>query len=252
LPDRAFLGNVAAMVACMGSLTIVIPALDEAAIIAATLQALAPLRARGAELIVVDGGSSDGTPALAHPLADRVIIDPRGRSTGMNAGAALGAGDALVFLHADTILPDEADRLIAAALARRAWGRFNLRIAGRHPLLALVARMINWRSRLTGIATGDQAIFVARQAFWTVGGFPDLPLMEDVALSRKLKRRCRPFCIATPAVTSGRRWDYYGVLRTILLMWRLRLAYYFGVAPARLALAYGRVPPSPAQSGARP
>jgi rSAM/selenodomain-associated transferase 2 len=170
----------------------------------------------------------------------------------MNAGAAVGTGDAFVFLHADTILPDDADRLIAAALARRPWGRFNLRIAGRHPLLALVARMINWRSRLTGIATGDQAIFVARKTFRAVGGFPDLPLMEDIALSRRLKRLSRPFCIATPAVTSGRRWDYYGVLRTILLMWRLRLAYYCGVAPARLTLAYGRVPTSPAQGGARP
>jgi rSAM/selenodomain-associated transferase 2 len=248
LPDGAFLGNVA----IMGRLTIIVPVLDEAAIIAAALQALAPLRARGAEVIVVDGGSSDGTPALAGPLADRVIMGRRGRGAAMNAGAAVGAGDAFVFLHADTILPDDADRLIAAALARRAWGRFNLRIAGRHPLLALVARMINWRSRLTGIATGDQAIFVTRKAFWAVGGFPYLPLMEDIALSRRLKRLSRPFCIATPAVTSGRRWDYYGVLRTIVLMWRLRLAYYFGVAPARLALAYGRVPSSPAQSGTRP
>ena len=240
------------MVPCMESLTIVIPALDEAAIIAATLQALVPLRDRGAEVIVVDGGSSDGTPALARSFANRVIIGHRDRGAAMNAGAAVGTGDAFVFLHADTILPDDADRLIAAALARRSWGRFNLRIAGRHPLLALVARMINWRSRLTGIATGDQAIFVARKSFWAVGGFPDLPLMEDVALSRRLKRLCRPFCIATPAVTSGRRWDHYGVLRTILLMWRLRLAYYLGVAPARLTLAYGRVPTSPAQSGARP
>jgi rSAM/selenodomain-associated transferase 2 len=252
LPDRTFLGNVAGMVAYMGSLTIVIPALDEAALIAAILQALAPLRDRGAEVIVVDGGSSDATPALARPLADRVIIGRRDRGAAMNAGAAVGTGDAFVFLHADTILPDDADRLIAAALGRRPWGRFNLRIAGRHPLLALVARMINWRSRLTGIATGDQAIFVARKAFWAVGGFPGLPLMEDIALSQRLKRLSRPFCIATPAVTSGRRWDYYGVLRTILLMWRLRLAYYYGVAPARLTLEYGRVPTSPAQSGARP
>ena len=112
--------------------------------------------------------------------------------------------------------------------------------------------MINWRSRLTGIATGDQAIFVTRKAFWSVGGFPDLPLMEDIALSRKLMCLCRPFCIATPAVTSGRRWDYHGVLRTILLMWRLRLAYYLGAEPDRLALAYSPIPPSPAQSGAGP
>ena len=169
----------------------------------------------------------------------------------MNAGAALGTGDALLFLHADTTLPDDADRLIAAALARRAWGRFDLRIAGRHPLLAVVARMINWRSRLTGIATGDQAIFVTREAFLAVGGFPDLPLMEDIAISRRLKRLCRPFCIATPVVTSGRRWEHNGVLRTILLMWRLRLAYYLGVEPARLARRYG-APPSPAQGRAGP
>jgi hypothetical protein len=162
----------------------------------------------------------------------------------------------LIFLHADTTLPDNADRLIAAALSCRAtdrvWGRFDLRIAGRHPLLALVARMINWRSRFTGIATGDQALFVTRDAFWSVGGFPDLPLMEDIALSRKLKCRCRPICVAEPVVTSGRRWDYHGLWPTIALMWRLRLAYYFGAEPAGLSLSYGRVPPSPAQSGARP
>ncbi len=252
LPDCGFAGNVAHMLCDMGRLTIVIPVLDEAAIIAAALQALAPLRARGAEVIVVDGGSSDGTAALARPFADGVVHGPRNRGAALNAGAALGVGDALLFLHADTTLPDDADRLIAAALSRRAWGRFDLRIAGRHPLLALVGRMINWRSRLTGIATGDQAIFVTRNAFWSVGGFPDLPLMEDIALSRKLKRLCRPLCIAAPAVTSGRRWDYHGLWHTIVLMWRLRLAYYLGAEPARLALAYSRIPPSPARSSAGP
>jgi len=244
----------------MGRLSIVIPILDEAAIIAATLQALAPLRAGGAEVIVVDGGSSDGTVALARPLADRVIAGRRNRGAAMNSGAALGTGDVFIFLHDDPTLPGRADQLIAAALSRRTpdrayrccWGRFDLRIAGRHPLLALVARMINWRSRLTGIASGDQAIFVTREAFWSVGGFPDSPLMEDIALSRKLKRLCRPICITTPAVTSGRRWDYHGLWHTLVLMWRLRLAYYLGAKPARLALAYGRAPPSPAQSSAGP
>jgi hypothetical protein len=154
----------------------------------------------------------------------------------------------LLFLHADTALPPDADLLIEAALARRAWGRFDLRIAGRHPLLAVVARMINLRSRLTGVATGDQAIFVRREAFLAVGGFPDLPLMEDIAISRRLKRLCRPFCVATPAVTSGRRWEHNGVIRTILLMWRLRLSYYLGVEPARLAARYG----SAAQGNAGP
>ena len=236
----------------MRRLTIVLPVLDEAAIIIGALQALAPLRARGVEVVVVDGGSSDGTRHLARPLADRVIAVSRGRGAAMNAAVALATGDALLFLHADTALPDDADRLVMSALAHRAWGRFDLRIAGRHPLLAVVARSINWRSRLTGIATGDQAIFVTRQAFLAVGGFPDLPLMEDIAISRRLKQLCRPFCIATPVVTSGRRWEHYGVIRTIVLMWRLRLAYYLGVAPARLAQRYGPVPPSPAQGSAGP
>lgn len=235
----------------MGRLTIVVPVLNEAAIIVAALKALAPLRARGAEVIVVDGVSRDGTPALAQRLADRVIAAPRGRGAPMNAGAALGSGDALLFLHADTTLPPDADRLIAAALAGRAWGRFDLRIAGRHPLLAVVARMINWRSRITGIATGDQAIFMRRSAFVSVGGFPDLPLMEDIAISRRLKRLCRPFCIAAPVVTSGRRWERNGVVRTILLMWRLRLSYYCGVEPALLAQRYDDAP-RPNLSHSRP
>jgi rSAM/selenodomain-associated transferase 2 len=236
----------------MRRLTIVVPVLDEAAIITAALQALAPLRARGAEVVVVDSGSGDGTPALAAPLADRVIAASQGRGAPMNAGAAFGSGDALLFLHADTVLPNNADGLIAAALDQRAWGRFDLRIAGGHPFLAVVARMINWRSRLTGIATGDQAIFVSRTAFEAVGGFPDLPLMEDIALSQRLKRLCRPYCVGTPAVTSGRRWEYHGVCRTVLLMWRLRLAYYLGVAPAHLAAQYRPVRSSPAQGGAGP
>jgi rSAM/selenodomain-associated transferase 2 len=233
------------MPGAMGRLTIVIPVLNEAAIIVAALRALAPLRTRGAEIIVADGGSHDRTAQLAKPFADRIIVVRRGRSAAMNAGAALGAGDALLFLHADTTLPDGADRLIDAALARRAWGRFDLRIAGSRPLFAVIARMINGRSRLTGIATGDQAIFVSRKAFEAVGGFPDLPLMEDIAISRRLKRLCRPYCIATPAVTSGRRWEHNGVLRTVLLMWRLRLSYYLGVEPALLAELYD-APRSPA------
>lgn len=233
------------MPGAMGRLTIVLPVLNEAAIIVAALAALASLRVRGAEIIVADGGSRDGTARLAEPFVDRVITVRRGRGAAMNAGAALAAGDALLFLHADTVLPDAADRLIDAALAHRAWGRFNLRIAGRHPFLAVVARMINLRSRLTGVATGDQAIFVSCAAFQKVGGFPDLPLMEDIALSRRLKRQCRPVCITTPVVTSGRRWERNGVLHTILLMWRLRLSYYLGVEPALLAELYD-APRSPA------
>jgi rSAM/selenodomain-associated transferase 2 len=226
-------------------LSIIIPVLDEEAEIAGALAALASLRARGAEVIVVDGGSRDRTLELALPLADHAFSAPRGRASQMNAGAAAANGDALLFLHADTRLPQEADRLVTDGLARsgRGWGRFDVRIAGRHPLLRVVAAMMNMRSRLTGVATGDQAIFVARALFRQVGGFPEIPLMEDVALSRKLKRVGPPLCLSARALTSGRRWETHGVMRTIVLMWRLRFAYSLGAEPARLARLYRYAPP---------
>jgi rSAM/selenodomain-associated transferase 2 len=225
-------------------LSIIVPVLDEEASIAAALQALAPLRARGAEVIVVDGGSADRTAALAGPLCDRLIVAPRGRAAQMNAGAGAAHGDVLLFLHADTQLPADADRLIVAGLAQagRGWGRFDVRIAGQHPLLPLIAVLMNLRSRLTGIATGDQAIFVDKAAFAAVGGYPEIALMEDIVLSRRLKRRSRPLCLAARALTSGRRWEKHGVVRTVLTMWRLRLAFFFGAAPEKLAARYGYAP----------
>jgi rSAM/selenodomain-associated transferase 2 len=231
----------------MTRLSIIVPVLDEAALIAGALEALAPCRGRGAELIVVDGGSRDRTLEIARPLADRTISAPRGRAAQMNAGAAAARGDVLLFLHIDTALPPEADRLIIDRLgrSRRYWGRFDVTIAGRSPLLPLVARMMNLRSRLTGIATGDQAMFVTRAAFALAGGFPDIALMEDIALSARLKQLGRPLCLAERVTTSGRRWDQHGVVRTILTMWRLRLAFYLGAQPAALARAYGYAPRNP-------
>jgi rSAM/selenodomain-associated transferase 2 len=225
-------------------LSIIVPVLNEEAGIAAALQALVPLRARGAEVIVVDGGSADRTAALAEPRCDRLIVAPRGRAAQMNAGAGAAHGDVLLFLHADTQLPADADRLIVAGLAQagRGWGRFDVRIAGQHPLLPLIAVLMNLRSRLTGIATGDQAIFVDKAAFAAVGGYPEIALMEDIVLSRRLKRRSRPLCLAARALTSGRRWEKHGVVRTVLTMWRLRLAFFFGAAPEKLAARYGYAP----------
>jgi rSAM/selenodomain-associated transferase 2 len=225
-------------------LSIIIPVLNEEAGIVATLQALSRLRARGAEVVVVDGGSRDRTAALAQPLCDRLMSAPRGRASQMNAGAGAARGDVLLFLHADTGLPADADRLVldGLALAGRAWGRFDVRIDGRHPLFPLIAATMNLRSRLTGIATGDQAIFVEKTAFAAVGGYPDIALMEDIVLSRRLKRLGRPLCLSARALTSGRRWETHGVVRTILTMWRLRLAFYLGAEPATLASSYGHVP----------
>ena len=215
-------------------LSVVVPALNEARGIRAALEALAPLRSRGHEVIVVDGGSSDRTAELAAGLCDRVLSAPRGRARQMNAGARAATGDVLLFLHADTRLPPRADELIPDSSM---WGRFDVRIEGRHPLLKVVAWAMNLRSRLSGIATGDQAIFVRRDAF---PGFPEIALMEDVALSKLLKRRGAPACLRQRVVTSGRRWESRGVLRTILLMWRLRLLYFLGVSPELLARRYGR------------
>jgi rSAM/selenodomain-associated transferase 2 len=192
-------------------------------------------------VIVVDGGSSDATAELARPLADVVLHAERGRARQQNAGAQVAGGEILLFLHADTRLPPGAERMIVEGLARcgRGWGRFDVRLSGRHPLLVITEHLISLRSRLTGIATGDQAIFVRRDWFEQAGAYPDIPLMEDLALSRALKRRGRPLCLWQRVTTSSRRWEQKGIVRTILLMWRLRLAYYRGADPGELARRYG-------------
>jgi len=226
-------------VAARVKLSIVIPVLNEAAVVGGTLRSLASLRARGHEVVVADGGSEDATREIAAPFADRVVLAPRGRARQMNAGADAASGDALVFLHADTRLPGNADYFIFHSLKKNLWGRFDVAIEGRSALLPVIAFFMNTRSRLTGIATGDQAIFVRREAF---PGFPEIALMEDVAFSKVMKRQSPPACLRAKALTSGRRWERRGVLRTILLMWRLRLAYFFGTAPDELARRYASKP----------
>jgi len=220
-------------------LSVVMPVWNEAAGIEATLSALAPLRAAGHELIVVDGGSSDGTAALARPLADQVLEAGRGRARQMNAGAARAAGEVLLFLHADTTLPPDAAARVTEAVAGGAgWGRFDVRIAGRSAWFPLIGTMINLRSRLSGIATGDQAIFVQRSLFYQLGGYAALPLMEDVELCRRLKRLGPPACLRQQVITSGRRWERHGVWRTVWLMWRLRWRFWRGESAERLAQEY--------------
>jgi rSAM/selenodomain-associated transferase 2 len=219
-------------------LSIIIPALNEAAGICACLQALQPYRDR-CEIILADGSSSDNTVLLADPLADKIVHASHGRARQMNACAAEAQAELLLFLHADTLLPDNALVLIQQGIAAgRQWGRFDVRLDGNHPLLKVIAVMMNLRSRLTGIATGDQGIFMTRQAFQNVGGFPDMALMEDIAVSRRLNKLSRPYCIRQKITTSARRWERHGLVKTVLLMWLLRLGYFFGVDPDKLARHY--------------
>jgi len=219
------------------------PVLNEARGVGPALQALAPLLARGVQVIVVDGGSTDDTVVQARAALNGdglVISAPRGRALQMNAGARQASGGVLLFLHADTQLPADADVRVADALAggARVWGRFDVRIAGRPRMLRVIATLMNVRSRWTGIATGDQCIFMTRAAFDAVGGFPDQALMEDIAISQRLLRLSSPACLRSRVVTSGRRWESRGVWRTVLLMWRLRFAYWRGVSPEQLAQRY--------------
>ena len=221
-------------------LSVIIPALNEAGCIRELCAALQPLRSRGHEVILVDGGSDDQTLALGKPLVDRILCSARGRALQMRAGAAAANGTILWFLHADTGVPDNPDQLILAALehGRADWGRFDVLLSDKHVVLRSVAYLMNLRSRISGIATGDQGIFVRRSLYEQAGGIPSLPLMEDIALSRALKKHGRPACIRQKLLTSARRWKKHGIVRTILTMWGLRLAYFIGISPRHLAKYY--------------
>lgn len=224
-------------------LSIIIPVLNEAATIQQSLRDLQPYRQQGHEVIVVDGGSRDGTTGLAEPLCDRLLTSRPGRALQMNTGADHAKGQVLLFLHADTRLPGKAADLIVDAIQssnEKVWGRFDVRLSRRHPLLVIVAALMNLRSRLTGIATGDQAIFIRRDTFQQLFGFPRIALMEDISLSRELLKQSRPICLRAKVTASSRRWEQKGILRTILLMWYLRLAYFLGKAPEDLARIYSR------------
>ncbi len=223
-------------------LSVIIPVLNEAQGIRAALSVLQPLRSAGNEILVADGGSTDATRDLARALADAVIDAPRGRARQMNAAARNARGDILLFLHADTTLPEGAAVRIADALAasEKNWGRFDVRIAGGSAWFPVIAFLMNWRSRITGIASGDQAIFVRRAVFEKIGGFAPLPLMEDIDLCARLKRQSRPLCLREKVLTSGRRWEKHGVARTLVLMWWLRLRYFLGTSPDALARSYYR------------
>ena len=218
--------------------SIIIPTLNEAEEISHCLLALQHLRSH-CEIIIADGGSTDETITLATPLADQTISCKKGRSYQMNAGSARARGEILIFLHADTLLPHNALSLIEQGIASLAdWGRFDILLPGKHPLLKLIAFMMNLRSRITGIATGDQVLFIRKQTFIDIGHYPEIPVMEDIAICKKLKKISKPYCIAAKVISSARRWEQFGIYRTLLLMWWLRLAYFFGCSTATLNLLY--------------
>ena len=227
-------------------LSIIVPILDEGAQALACVRHLAPLRAAGHELILVDGGSQTLAADQLRSWVDQLIVCEPGRARQMNQGARVAGGDVLWFLHADTRMQAGLEQAIVSTLAGvPGWGRFDVRLDGEHPLLRLVERMMNLRSRWSGIATGDQGLFIHRDLFYRVGGYPEQELMEDVEISARLKRIRRPHCLRQRLLTSSRRWERRGVLRTIVLMWGLRLAYWLGVSPSRLARFYRPCPTAP-------
>jgi len=222
--------------------SIIVPVLNEEQALPRTLGALQAWREAGHEVIVVDGGSADGSMAISGPLADQCLHTARGRALQMNMGAAHAHHDWLLFLHADTELPGSAMNSLQLVFndADSVWGRFDIHLAGRSRLLALIAWFMNKRSRLTGIATGDQAMFIRKTDFDRLGGFPAIALMEDITFSQQLKRLARPRCLPDTVTSSGRRWEDNGIFRTVIKMWQLRLCYFLGAKPSVLAKAYNR------------
>lgn len=217
--------------------SIIIPTLNEANI-ASCLLPLQPLRSN-CEIIIVDAGNASSDYPHAH-LADKIITSAKGRARQMNLGASQASGDILIFLHADTYLPDNALLFIEQHIGSKQWGRFDIQLSGDHFMFKIIAWMMNRRSRLTGIATGDQVIFISKAAFAAVGQYPEIALMEDIALSKALKKISPPLCLIAKVTSSGRRWEHYGIYRTILLMWSIRLRYFFGADPQLLAELYSR------------
>jgi len=220
-------------------ISIIIPVLNEADGIEAFLKKLQVFRQSGHEVVLVDGKSNDNTCTLARPFVDRMMCCEKGRAKQLELGAKMATGQVFLFLHADTLLPENADLAILEALFKGSyWGRFNVRLSGSQFLFRIIERMMNWRSCVTGIATGDQAIFLSKMLYHDIGGMPQIQLMEDIELSKRLIKWTKPACLNSFVITSSRRWEKNGILSTILFMWSMRLQYFFGVSPKDLYNKY--------------
>ncbi len=220
-------------------ISIIIPVLDEAVNLSRLNDCLQAVQQQGHEVIIVDGGSRDNTLSIAYQITGTVIVSMPGRALQMNSGAAIASGELLLFLHADTFLPENALKIISdLSRKKNTWGRFDVRLSSSRFVFRLIEGLMNLRSCVTSIATGDQAIFIEGNLFEQVGGFPEIALMEDIEISRRLKKIARPVCIKQKVITSSRRWENNGVVATVLLMWKLRLYYFFGVSPEKLKQLY--------------
>jgi len=220
-------------------ISIIIPVLNEAQALPLYLNQLQHLRAKGHEVILVDGGSDDNSCQLAEGMVDSFHKCERGRARQMNSGVGHATGQLLLFLHADTQLPKNVDMMLASTVySDRAWGWFDVRLSGSHVLLRVIEWFMNIRSRMTGVATGDQAIFITTELFKEVNGFPEIELMEDISISKKLRRVCWPITVSGKVTTSSRRWEDNGIFRTVLKMWGIRLRYFLGTKPSTLAGLY--------------
>ena len=213
--------------------------MNEAEIIESCLDKLQYLRKIGHEVIVVDGGSIDKTVVLAQPLADQLLISNPGRAIQMNMGARVSNGQYLLFLHADTGLPDNVNDVFGQLEGTiNVWGRFDVQLTGKSILFRIIETMMNLRSRLTGIVTGDQVIFIDKALFEKIGGYPEIELMEDIAISKILKKISYPVCFREKVMSSSRRWENNGIIKTVLKMWLLRILYFFNFQPRLLAKFY--------------
>jgi rSAM/selenodomain-associated transferase 2 len=220
-------------------LSIIIPVFNEATTIVQTLGRLKD--DVGVELIVVDGGSQDNTVELAKQMGVKVISSPiSGRAQQMNIGAVAARGDILLFLHADTQLPQNYQKIVQLTLAKEKViaGAFELAIDGQQWSLRLVEKMVNWRSHFLSLPYGDQAIFLDKKVFQDLGGFANLPIMEDFEFVQRLKRRGKIAIVPVAVLTSGRRWQKLGVFKTTLINQLIIVGYYLGISPARLRHFY--------------